>query len=273
MIHMTLQKLQKTMPTTTLKTKTTRRVRWLAAAALLGMASGVTSAGAVIHHGHFRHMMHSGDTTGRVELAALAQRRGQWGVGATAGLRGEIIQIDGQLLVSPGSDAQGRVRPAQPGEQAVLFASASVAAWHEVVVPQDMDAAAFEVFLVEQARASGLEADQPFVFRVDGRFPHLVWHVVTGEPAPTEQGGGHGSHGGHGGAHANERSDMRLFRQPGASGELVGVYSGAALEGAVSHPGERLHIHYIDREATVSGHVDRFSLAAGAVLRLPVAGR
>jgi alpha-acetolactate decarboxylase len=63
---------------------------------------------------------------------------------------------------------------------------------------------------------------------------------------------------------------MRLFHQPGASGQFIGVYSGAALEGAVSHPGERFHLHFADPDATVSGHVDRYSVAAGAVLKLPV---
>jgi alpha-acetolactate decarboxylase len=75
---------------------------------------------------------------------------------------------------------------------------------------------------------------------------------------------------GHGAGHANQRSDMRLFRQPGASGQLIGVYSGAALEGVVSHPGERLHVHFADPGVTVSGHVDRYSVAAGAVLKMPV---
>jgi hypothetical protein len=115
--------------------------------------------------------------------------------------------------------------------------------------------------------------EQPFALRVEGRFPHLLWHVVTGEkPA----GAGHGAHGAHGGhaapdaGHANDRSDMRLFRQPGAVGQIVGIYSGAALEGVVSHPGERLHLHYVDAGTTVSGHVDRIGIAAGAVLKLPV---
>jgi alpha-acetolactate decarboxylase len=48
------------------------------------------------------------------------------------------------------------------------------------------------------------------------------------------------------------------------------VYSGTALEGVVSHPGERFHLHFADAAATVSGHVDRYSVAAGAVLKLPV---
>jgi len=249
---------------------------WLSAISALLLASLAWADNlpfAFAHHGNFQRMMHSGNTSGQVALAALPQHGGTWGLGATAGLKGEIVQIDGKLLVSPGSDLQGRVRPPQDREQAVLFASGRVQAWQDVAVPRDMDAAAFEAFVQERAQALGIPLDQPFVFRVDGRFPHLLWHVVTGEPGP---GGGHGAHGAHGGqgghgaGHANQRSDMRLFRQPGASGQLIGVYSGAALEGVVSHPRERFHLHFADRDATVSGHVDRYSVAAGAMLRLPL---
>jgi alpha-acetolactate decarboxylase len=242
----------------------------IAALLLAGAAWASSLPFGFAHHGHFQRMMHTGNTSGQVMLAALPQPGGTWGVGATAGLKGEIVQIDGRLLVSPGSDEHGRVRPPQEGEQAVLFASGRVQAWQDVPVPRDMEAPAFEAFVQEQAKALGLALDQPFVFRVEGRFPHLLWHVVTGEKGP----GGHGAHGGHaaghGAGHANERSDMRLFRQPGAAGQLIGVYSGAALEGAVSHPGERFHIHFADPGATVSGHVDRYSVAGGAVLKLPL---
>jgi len=248
---------------------TLRRPRAWGLAGLL-LATAVWAAGPpfdFVHHGNFQRMAHSGDTAGQVALAALPQMPGRWGLGATAGLKGEIVQLDGRLLVSPGSDAQGRVRAPLADEQALLFAGAMVQAWQEVPVPRDMDSAAFEAFVQEQARALGLPPEQPFAFRVEGRFPHLLWHVVTGEPGP---GGKPGAHGGHGIGHANTRSDMRLFRQPGASGQLIGVYSGKALEGVVSHPGERFHLHYADAAATVSGHVDRYSVAAGAVLKLPL---
>lgn len=257
-------------------------LRWL----LAGIAAAGTAWAAGLplgftHHGNFQRMVHSGDTAGQVALAALPQQPGSWGVGALAGLQGEIVQLDGRLLVSLGSDVQGRTQPPEAGAQAVLFAGGPVQAWHAVTLPQAMDQPAFEAFVQAQAAALGIAAGQPFVFRVEGQFPHLLWHVVTGA-APAGGGHdqargpqGHGGHGGHGvsgghGGHTNDRSDMRLFRQPGASGQLVGVYSGAALEGVVSHPGERFHVHYADAGATVSGHVDRYSVAAGAVLRLPL---
>jgi len=249
--------------------------KWAAVPVAAALLAGAAAAAAglpfdFIHFGNFTRMVESGHSGGQVLLADLPQRQGDWGLGATAGLKGEIVQIDGQLLVSPGSDAQGRVQAPQPGEQAVLFAGARVRAWAELAVPIDMSQAQLESFVREQAAARGLSLEQPFAFRVEGRFPSLTWHVVTGEPST----GGHDPHRAHGammaGGHANQHSGMKVFHAPGATGQLVGIYSGAGLEGVVSHAGERFHLHFVDSGATVSGHVDRYAVAAGAVLKLPV---
>ena len=249
--------------------KTTRRLLLGAVAvAATTLALATVLPFSFTHHGHFQRMMHKGDTSGKVALADLPQQPGTWGVGATAGLKGEIIQIDGKVLVSMGADDKGRVQTPMAGEQAVLFASAQVQQWADVAVPADMEQAEFEAFVAQHAQQRGLSLEQPFVFRVEGRFPRMRWHVVTGE-SPSGTHAGHGNHMG-GGGHANKQSGMKEFHQPGASGQLVGVYSGAALEGAVSHPGERFHVHYADSPVTVSGHVDAYAVAAGSVLKLPV---
>lgn len=222
------------------------------------------------HHGHFLHMMHTGETGGKMALADLPQQPGTWGVGATAGLKGEIIQIDGKVLVSQRADDKGRVKAPMAGEQAVLFASAQVRQWADVVSPADMDQAQFEAFVTQQAQQRGLSLEQSFVFRVEGRFTRMRWHVVTGE-TPSGAHGGHGSQtvGGHGG-HVNKQSGIKELHQPRASGQLMGVYSGVTLEGVVSHPSERFHVHCADAPVTVSGHVDTYSVAGGSILKLPV---
>ncbi|MDP3835846.1 MAG: acetolactate decarboxylase [Hydrogenophaga sp.] len=231
-----------------------------------GIALAASLPFAFHHVGSFKRMSHTGDTAGQVAVSGLPQAAGTWGVGATAGLKAEMIQIDGRLLVSPGSDDRGRVRPPEANEQALLWASGRVAAWAEVPVPRDMDQPVFETFVQEQARALGLSLDQPFPFRVTGAFPRLRWHVVTGEKLA-----GHGAHGAAPvGPHANTPSGMKVFHDPGALGQLVMVYSGAALEGVVSHPGERFHAHYVDDKSSVSGHVDAYAVAQGAVLMLPL---
>jgi alpha-acetolactate decarboxylase len=50
---------------------------------------------------------------------------------------------------------------------------------------------------------------------------------------------------------------------------LVGFHSGEALEGVISHPGERFHVHYANGDASRSGHVDAYAVRAKSVLSLP----
>jgi hypothetical protein len=243
----------------------------LGAVVVLTAASAWTQNAGFEHHGNFRHMSRTGQTEGQVQLSALDTAPGRWGVGALAGLKGEIVQVDGKLLVSRGSDPLGRVQAPAPQEAAALWASDRVAQWVPTQVPEDFNQSRFEAFVLTQAKARGLDGEQPFVFRVTGDYAHLIWHVVTGEkPVGAGSGrGGNGGHGGHGAGHAQQGSDMKLFHSREASGQLVGVYSGHQLEGIVSHPGERFHLHYIDQHLTVSGHVDQYSVRAGATLWLP----
>jgi len=232
------------------------------------------------HYGNFKHMMQSGETKGQVLLSELPVSAGVWGVGALAGLKGEIIQIDGKLLVSLGTDPKGSVQPPKANDSAVLWASAKVTDWDSVKVPTDMTQAQFEAFVTQQAPSRQLDLTQPFIFRVTGHYAHLIWHVVTGErpsgdashkgaQSASAKNAGHGGHGGH----ANDQAGMKLFRSPLSPGQLVGVYSGDKLEGLISHPGEKFHLHYIDNDLKVSGHVDQYTVKAGSVLLLPKLGQ
>ncbi|MBI5721358.1 MAG: acetolactate decarboxylase [Burkholderiales bacterium] len=234
-----------------------------ACALVIGVAVAAALPFNFTHFGNFQHMSHTGDTKGQVKLAAVPQAPGTWGVGAIAGLKGEILVHDGKVLVSRGADPEGRTAPAAHGEEAALFASATVKSWIEVLIPREMDQAAVEAFVVEQAKVRGIDIEQPFAFLIDGDFPRLRWHVVTGD-RPAGQGGGHD------GGRAHLISGMRQFHAPGSSGRLVGIYSGKALAGVVSHEGERFHLHYAGDRTRVSGHVDAYAVAAGALLKLPV---
>jgi len=251
----------------------------LFAAMTLAASAAVAQVQDFKHYGNFKHMVHSGDTKGQVLLSEVPVGKGVWGVGALAGLKGEIIQIDGKLLVSLGTDPKGTVHSPKATDSAVLWASAKVTDWESVKVPTDMTQAQFEAFVTQQAASRKHDLTQPFVFRVTGHYTHLIWHVVTGE-RPSGDAAHKGAHTGHGGqsasaahsghgGHANHQTGMKLFRSPLSAGQLVGVYSGDKLEGIISHPGEKFHLHYIDNDLTVSGHVDQYGVKAGSMLLLP----
>lgn len=216
-------------------------------------------------HGDFRHMMHTGESAGTVALDGL-DVPGAWGIGALAGLRGEIVIMDGRVLVSRGDDPEARLTAPQAEEEAAILVYGQVPDWQSVTLPHDMTPQQLAMFLGHQGGALGLDLEAGFPIRLQGNFPTLVWHVVTGE-APMQ---GHGI--GHGAGHANSQSGMVLFDEAGAAGEIVGVYTGAALEGVASHPGERLHLHFVSEGGARSGHVDEVAFTAGTTLLVPVAG-
>lgn len=213
-------------------------------------------------HGNFRHMMHSGQTEGIIALDTLAIPLG-WGIGATAGLMGEVVILDGAVLVSRGTDPEARLAAPAPGEEAAILAYGQVNDWQPVAIPHDMTPERLTHFIEMQARCLDLDPEAGFPIRLQGSFPQIVWHVVTGAPAS------HGGHSGHGRDHANDTSAMNLYREDGASGQIIGIYTGVALEGVASHPGERLHLHFVSQDGTRSGHVDEVVIPAGATLLLP----
>jgi alpha-acetolactate decarboxylase len=237
---------------------TLRRLALAALAAVLTAPAHAGSSVAVQAYGNFKRMAHTGDTSAKVALRELPAAPGHYAVGALEGLRGEIVMLDGKLLVTRGHSEAGRTEPPAAGDAATLLALAKVAAWREVAVPADMKQAEFEAFVVKQASALGIAATDAFAFQVRGEFSQVTWHVVTG-----------GAGGGHGGAHAQGHAANRVFEEAGAKGVLVGFHSGDALEGVISHPGERFHLHYANGDASRSGHVDAYAVRGGSVLLLP----
>ena len=209
-------------------------------------------------YGDYKRMSETGDTGGKVRLASVAEKPNTYGVGALAGLRGEVLVWDGKVLVSPGHDKDGRVAPATSSDEATLLTMATVAEWTEVDIPSDLKQAEFQGFVLQEARRRGLVDSVPYPFLVKGAFPRVTWHVVTG----TMPG-----HGGHGGA-ANAQS--RNFEQKAAEGVIVGFYSGDRLEGVISHTGERFHVHFASTDLSVSGHVEDYEVGKGSKLLLPL---
>jgi alpha-acetolactate decarboxylase len=239
-----------------------RAGRALALLAGVAVASWVTAQtvepAAVQAFGNFKRLAHTGDASAKIALREVPTTAGTYAVGALTGMRGEILVWDGKLLVTRGHSPEGRTEAARADESATLLALANVAAWEEVPVPSDMKQAEFEAFVVKQAAARGLDAAKPFPFLVRGEFPAVLWHVVTGAAGS-----------GHGGAHAQGHAANRVFDERNVTGVMVGFYSADALEGVISHPGERFHLHYATRDFSRSGHVDGYGVGAGAVLSLP----
>lgn len=220
---------------------------------LVGAACAGTPPGTEVRSwGTMREVLRLGMTEGRVELGQLGERVSV-GVGAMAGLEGEVTILDGRVLVARGAQSAAAappVRDAAVGDSAALLVVAEVGAWEEVPL---VDCGSYEVLeaaIAAQLRARSLDPTEPQPVRIRGRAAHLALHVIAGACPIADPGG------------------PRPWRFAGPVGavELVGFYvEGAA--GRWTHHTRSSHLHAVAEG--LMGHLDEVTLE-DAVLYLPV---
>ena len=232
--------------------------------ALVAVVSSISHAAGIgpfgiTAYGNFKRVFHTGDASGSVVLASVPASPGVYGVGALADLRGEILIWDGKVFVTRGESITGSVEPPRPQDQAALLVTGRVKGWHQVAAPRELAQREFEQFVVDAARKMGIDITKPFPFVARGEVTNYLWHVVTG--SSKQPGGASQAQQGH--------ANSRTFSGAKTVGVLVGFYSAEELEGVISHPGERFHIHYADKDVKISGHLDQFGVGKGLALLLP----
>ena len=231
-------------------------------APLLAACGGESAAPReLLRVGTMHEAIGNGEDRGRIRLDTLEARQHLYGVGALAGLDGEITLLDSRAVVTRVAE-DGSLRPAGTTDaQATLFLGQVVPAWtghrvEEAVPPEAVDDAV--------ATAAGEAATgDPFVFLVEGSFRDVRLHVIHGA-CPI---------------HAR-RSGIELPADESPyegewdrlEGTLVGVFAENAA-GEITHPGTRIHAHLVFRDPEtgvhVTGHIEQVGLAAGATIRIP----
>lgn len=210
--------------------------------------------------GTVHEVIGQGQVEARVALGDVATP-GFWGVGALAGLDGEITIEDGVVWTSVGQ-ADGTFPATEhsrtpSGDAALLFGS-HVVQWQRIEIERDVPHAELSDYLVEQAVAHGVDPAEPFVFRVEGPLANLELHVIAGQcPVRARLHG--------------ETLETPPFAASydEARGRLVGIHATDG-GGVYAHGGQSLHVHAVLEEPRdLTGHVDVVSLRRGAVLFLP----
>lgn len=227
---------------------------------LLAVLSGACAPsrwdGEVQHWGTLREVLRFERTQGRVELDDVTDES-TVGLGALAGLRGEILLLDGEAWVSLcEGDARPTARLATEDEEATFLAIAEVPLWVDIPVRQDISPADLERFLRKAAEFAGLDWSRPFPFVVRGTLISADLHVLNGK-CPF--------------ANPNLPPEEAPFRASFGEtpGVLVGFY-GEGMEAVLTHHGSRVHVHgRLGGDRPIVGHLDVVGIAAGSVLQLP----
>lgn len=213
----------------------------------------------VLVFGALQDMMMHADISAKAALADHSGQPGWWGLGAVAGLQGEVLIEDGTPWVSrSGSDGANAVDvAAEPAAQATLLVAAQVDSWQPQALPRRVRTQAdLEAHLRKAARKAGLDVDTPFPFRLTGSFRALEWHVVKWAEGDMEHTcEKHKTTGPHG---VLETAD----------GAVLGFHS-LHHHRIFTHHSTNVHMHFKSASGDLVAHVDGLSLGEGTTLWLP----
>ncbi len=184
--------------------------------------------------GELRLIMHQGQFEARVKLDTLI-KKGTYGLGALDSLAGELLVLDGEVFKSQ-VESDSLVTRRDPFSKATLFVYSSVSSWDTLEYSGISD--------LENALGRRKELSKSFPFILIGN-PRLDYHVINFD---------------------SETADFSKHKE-GAfrgsfEGELItilGFYSTNA-KGIYTHHDSNLHMHVINDNKTIMGHVDQIFL-------------
>ncbi len=137
----------------------------------------------VTQHGEMRAVMRLGETQGRIALADVAADPNAFGVGAVAGLSGEITIANGKVWVSrvTGDGVVTTGPEAVNNDEATMLTLTSVPAWGKTVIKQPADGNLRSKHTSRKRRRvpdSIRQSATPFVLK--GSANRLKLHIING---------------------------------------------------------------------------------------------
>ncbi len=210
---------------------------------LAALLISITAFGADLElqqYGKMREVLRDGKTEARVIPTEVCNEN-SWGVGAMAGLEGEITVVDGNVLVSSGSM---ELREATSEDSATMFYFFNVQEWESSVIDKDIPADEIDSYL------SNKNISDIFPFRVEGSFSNLDFHVIAGS-CPINGG------------------EPLRDSVENIDGQLVGIFASDAA-GVITHHGSKTHMHVVtDEKQPRTGHVDTVTIKKGSLIYFP----
>ncbi len=210
-------------------------------------------------YGALRAMFHQGQTQSMVNLAGLNKHPNLYAVGALADLAGEVTAYDGQLYLSYPKGETGRsIAPTSTVEGATLLVTATASDWISVTTTRSIPFAQLDQQIGALAESVGMDLEQRFPFRMEGRVDDLQYHIIDG--SKLKEGGT---------SHQDHLAASIQVQAGSVDAKIIGFYS-KHDERVFTHMGSTTHVHCILERPLATGHVDHVTLPAGSVVQFPV---
>ena len=208
----------------------------------------------VNYTGALRTIM-SGDISKKIELDSLSKLSNLYALGAFEGLSGEVQISNGVSFNSRAKDSTVVIENEIKGAASLLVFS-QVQNWKEIFLHNNASFSDFESHLENQASRVGINTNEPFPFMLEGKVRELKWHVINWDRNDS--------------IHTHKK-----HQEAGLNGvikdekvEIIGFYS-KKHKGVFTHHSTNIHMHFINKEKNLAGHVDDLIISKSMKLKLP----
>lgn len=226
----------------------------------------VITEGLVEHFGSQKTIFVTGKAEGVVPLTAMSGANAAYGVGAYAGLDGEITVFEGKPYVTQVRGNSYTMDNSQNGT-AVFAAWTKNRQWRDEPLPAEVKTyLELQRFVKARAEAAGINTGLPFPFLLTGSPTELKWHInvdlTEGKPIDKELFKKSKANY----VLKNEPVDIVGFYSEKHPGVFISAYAPAIKEKDVMNT---MHIHLVSKNGKTAGHIDDLTFAGSMTLRLP----
>lgn len=204
--------------------------------------------------GALKNIMMDGDLSAHINLDTLDKSH-LYGLGPVAGLKGEIIILDGKTY---SSFKQGKEVTNQQNKVslAAMLVYSKVESWKEFRIHETIqNYAALEELVKETAQKNGYDVDKPFAFQIKTASVKTTFHVIDW--------------------HQGTKHTMDNHKQFAYAGKLVnkpvqllGFYS-TRHKSIFTHHTTNMHVHVLDKKTGTVGHLDDIQIKGSVLIYLP----
>ena len=223
---------------------------------IVGCSSPPKESKHVRYYGALKQMMHKGDISKKVSLKEFEGKKHVYGLGATKNLKGEILIMDGQPMISFVKNGKMSIDTSF-NHDATLYVHSEVSSWQEMPLPNSVqNADQFHEFLTSIAPKHQLPKEGPFPFLLSGDLDQVDWHVINWKEGDMEH------------SHDKHINSGLRGRETSVEVEILGFYS-QNHKGIFTHHTSDTHMHVWIPGSQIMGHVDDIHFGKNMMLSIP----
>ena len=197
--------------------------------------------------GAMKHVMHTGDLSGKIWLDSVNKKEHLYGLGPTEGLGKEIMVVDGHAYVSAVATDTSVTVVENSDVKAPFFVYAYPESWKEMELPDSVISIEdIELFLDDNNTA----VQEPFMFRLTAVVDSATIHIVNLHDGAVVN------------SPADAHEDQKQFPVQGEEVDIIGFFSRTHQKVFIHHDA-LTHMHLITKDRQKMGHLDELHLKKG----------